>query len=281
MAILSAPQCHGYFLVALVRYLGQRGPTATDELAAVHCPISADASGPPAIYSDTLRVGRTLGVITGVKVLETPIGEATADERTTLLSWIFRQEATGEDLFADKALGATDLIRGLCWVLTQDPCGPPLQLSTLDDLQRGEGMPSFAIKNPVQYRAVVRWATWLGLAQPVDESGGSIVPDLRSHARKVLAARGPGVFAVDDFVSDLADRVPAAEGGWARERFDGSVGTPTQGSRLGPVISHALESLEYVGAIALVAPQDAAIVDVAERHLHGSGRAVSFVEVLA
>jgi hypothetical protein len=279
MAVLTSPQAHGPLLASLARFLGEEGPTETGRVSELFCPPDASGAWPPALFTDTLKAGVALGVIKESQGKLAAKAHASPDDlHVTLRGWVFNSDVVAPALFGRTSPGGTDLVRGLCWLLSLDPHEPPVSTDSMEERQRGLGLPRLAVPNPEQYRAVARWAVWLGLAQPLSDTGTDIVPDLRGPLRDVLADV-TGSIDLDDVSLALAKRVPAADGGWARQRYLDET-DETDADTLSPALSHALQSLEFADELRLSHPADSAIVGRTARHLFGSGSPVSLVEVL-
>lgn len=278
MALLTSPQAHGLLLVSIVTFLSERGTMGEEEVTQAFCPPRGGDDWPPALYSDTVKAGVALGVLrSGRGKLEAGGDLPSADPRDALRRWVFDEANVGPTLFEGSSPGSTDLVRGLCWLLTLDPLDAPVAIGNMEARQRGRGLPSPAVKNREQYRAVARWAVWLEIAQPTSDTGTDVVPDLRPTLRRHLPAGG-GSAELETLLQEVRSDVPVIDGGWARGRYLAEVGTVQE--TLSASLSHALESLEFVDVIKLSSPQDAAIAGTRVRHLAGTGRPVSLVEVV-
>ena len=177
MAILSSPQSHGPLLRAIVEHVGDASVDRRT-LLRTFCPGADDE---PALFSETLEVGTVLGVLESRRKVSVKRRGDGGDIPSTIRSWLMHDAEVGEDLFAERAPGASDLLRGMCWLLSQDPTDGPITTKNFEERQRG--LPREAIINVEQYRAVVRWSCWSGLASLVGRQNYRILPNLTTVVR--------------------------------------------------------------------------------------------------
>lgn len=273
MAVLTNPQSHGLLLRAIVEHVGD---TAVDRptLLRTFCP---DADGEPALFTETLEVGGILGVLDSARKISVKRTSDGGDAPMAIRSWLMNDDVVGDDLFADRAPGASDLLRGMCWLLSQDPADGPITTKNFEERQRG--LPRAAIVNVEQYRAVTRWSCWSGLASLVARQNYRMLPSLMTVVRGCLPNTGTSI-PIADLESKVAEVVPVAPGGWIRVRYNEVAGKSDE-SMISPVVSYALETLRDEGAIELRVTEDAAIGGQEQRLLAGSRKPVTDVEVLA
>lgn len=273
MALLTNPQGHGPLLRAIVHHVGD----ATSDRPALLREFCPEATDEPALFKETLEVGATLGVLDVGRKVSVKRADEGEDQAATLRAWLMSDETVGKNLFADKAPGASDLLRGMCWLLSQDPVDGPISIKNFEERQRG--LPKEAIVNVEQYRAVARWSCWAGLATMVGQRNFRIVPSLTAVVRDCLPALGASV-PIAELEANVAEAVPVAPRGWIRVRYDDVAGTPDN-MTISPVVSYALEVLRDAQEIDLRVAEDAAIGGQQQRLLAGSRRPVTDVEVLA
>lgn len=273
MALLTIPQGHGPLLRAIVHHVGD-AQTDRPALLREFCPEATDE---PAVFRETLEVGATLGVLDVGRKVAVRRADEGADVAGTLRSWLMSDLTVGTDLFADKAPGASDLVRGMCWLLSQDPADGPISTNNFEERQRG--LPKEAIVNVEQYRAVARWSCWTGIATMVARRNFRILPSLTTVVRDCLPASGAST-PITELEASVAKTLPVAPGGWIRIRYDDVAGAPDS-LTISPVVSYALEVLRDAKEIDLRVAEDAAIGGQQQRLLAGSRRPVTNVEVLA
>lgn len=273
MAILTNPQSHGLLLRAIVEHVGD---AAVDRPTLLRR-FCLDADDEPALISETLEVGAVLGVLDPARKVSVKRAGDREDAATTIRFWLMNDDVVGDDLFADRAPGASDLLRGMCWLLSQDPADGPITTKNFEERQRG--LPKQAITNVEQYRAVTRWSCWSGLASLVARQNYRMVPSLTTVVRGCLPSTGTSI-PIADLESKVAEAVPVAPRGWIRSRYDEVVGRSDE-SMISPVVSYALETLRDDGTIQLRVAEDAAIGGQEQRLLAASRKPVTDVEVLA
>jgi hypothetical protein len=272
VALFTNPQGHALLLYAIVEYLDDQDVERKD-LARTFCPGTTEE---PAAFRETIEVGRTLGVLDVARtvVVKRPIFK---DQRVaTLRRWVFTDADIAPELFSGRATGSTDLVRGLCWLLAQDPTDGPVGTNDFEERQRH--LPAKAVQNPEQYRALARWACWLGLAAQVSRSNYRILPDLRQVVRGCLPD-APSTVPIVELELAVAAELPVADGGWIRRAYDAETGGRSS-EEVSPAITMALEYLRAAGLIRPRVAEDAAIGGQEQRLLARSRQPVTDIEVL-
>lgn len=272
MAVLTNPQSHGPLLRAIVEHVGSAAVDRSNLLRAF-CP---DAEDEPALFKETLEVGAVLGVLHLASKVSVKRSANGADAPAILRSWLMHDDVVGDDLFAAGAPGASDLLRGMCWLLSQDPADGAITTKNFEERQRG--LPKEAIINAEQYRAVTRWSCWTGVASLVARQNFRMIPSLTPVVRQCLPRTGTSI-SIADLESKVAEVVPVAPRGWIRSRYDSVVGRSDE-STVSPVVSFALETLRDDGVIHLRVTEDAAIGGQEQRLMARSREPVTDVEVL-
>jgi hypothetical protein len=271
VAIFTSPQGHGLLLYAIATYL-ERRPLKREELARTFCPGHREES---AAFSETLDVGRELGVLKVGKTVETkrPTSENRVD---TLRTWTFEDSGVASELFSGRVTGATDLVRGLCWLLAQDPTDGTVGTKNFETRQHG--LRKKAVVNAEQFRPLARWACWLGLATQVSRTNYQVLPDLRQVVRDSLP-NTPSRIPIAELEASISTQIPVIAGGYFKQIFDAETGGHTP-EELSPALSLALESLRAEGSIRLSVAEDAAIGGQKQRLLARTRQPVTDVEVL-
>ncbi len=145
----------------------------------------------------------------------------------------------------DSQVGPRDLCRALCWFLTHDPFGDPINWSAVEKLQNNALKPEVGqvFGNNARWSPFVAWAIALGFGAPTlaikPGNASHVVADCTPAVRQTVRSiwkPGDTVSAMD-FLHGLRRSLPVLPGG----AYSLAVGLGSPGDdSAGPALSHAL-----------------------------------------
>lgn len=182
---------------------------------------------------------------------------AAATDSRTFRSLLLR--CLGEKAMRDLDGGdrPSDVALGLTWLLRQDPLAPfPTVWSDGPETAFREAKADTLVSNPEQWRAFMRWARALGLAQLADRGGQKALLLVDpTHAISDVLHTIPSQTSADDWFRRLHSILPIL----GEPRLTASLpsaDTSTPGS-IPRSIAVAMLKLERIGRLRLVAASDA------------------------
>ncbi|MER5418958.1 protein DpdG [Streptosporangium roseum] len=145
---------------------------------------------------------------------------------------------------SDSQTGPRDLCRALCWFLTKDPLGQPLnweatEQSQINALNKAAGP---AIINNTRWPRFVEWTIALGFgatALPIQGTASHLVPDCTRAIRQTVRDlwNPEEMVSAVEFLARLREALPVIPGG----AYSMEVGLPSPGETVaGPAVSFAI-----------------------------------------
>jgi len=262
---------------ALVRYLSSTQNCSREQLLFRVSPDALRASGGTQstlrwMLDTDLLVEATDGRIEFGEVFVTAPPKTEAAFKRGLRESLFgdpRNDALIDDTVQDRGL---DLVRGLCWLLAQDPVTTvwnwaSAQTSGAEKAGAGAGptLAGFAgrmIVNDTRWNMFVHWAHYMGFAERWTIGRGStasmgvslISSPARAVADAIVELWTPGVeVPAEDFCARILDVLPVIPGG----RLSQSVGSVSDTTAVHPTLSYAMLVHSFSGLLAFADKSDA------------------------
>ncbi|MFW0793302.1 protein DpdG [Gordonia sp. CPCC 205515] len=195
------------------------------------------------------------------------------------------KHGTGDTLTA----GAKDLNRALSWFLAQD-CMSVVTWDTnstgvysaqalqIDQLPDAETLRPFS--NDVRWNTFARWSVAIGMAEPALRGNG-LHPNATVAIRDVTREMSPTVHRVDDYLAELARRLPVLSGGTMRRGFlqhtDSDPDPHVSTAALDTTVGQALLALEEEDLLVLKSEADTGRRTI---NMGATPRSVTHVEIL-
>ncbi|WP_404314134.1 protein DpdG [Prescottella equi] len=186
--------------------------------------------------------------------------------------------------------GAKDLNRALSWFLAQD-CTSTLTWDTKStglhsvqtlqakQLYKAESLPLQPFSNDVRWNTFARWSVAIGLAEPA-LLGNGLHPNATVAIRDITLDMASTVFRVDDYLDELAKRLPVLSGGTMRQGFlnhtDSDPDPHASIGALDTTVGQALLALEEEGLLVLKSESD---TDRKTINLGATPRSVTHIDV--
>ncbi|MEV0769606.1 protein DpdG [Nocardia salmonicida] len=240
-------------------------------------------------FDKVVRIGTELGIFLeeGEDLVLTAAARALDAADSRLFFDFLRDRVLGQltasELVADPSLTrGKDLVRALCWFLTQ-PCDVPVDSSTFAGKQQ-DALPE-GLRNPLtnqsRWAFFVFWAPALGFAAnsllQVD-GAVALVPDCSTAVRRTIGSIwAPGTTVKARVVVDeLLRALPVLPGG----EFSRAMALETGPVEVSPVLSWALLDARERGALQLTMRSDAAdTVRLVDPEAPGGVRSVAMIEI--
>jgi hypothetical protein len=173
---------------------------------------------------------------------------------------------------AGQAGAATDLAEALAlFHLMPEPLRPFVSFDGADRaFQRGQramlgiDRTRWPVTNPVQYQSFVRWAVYLGFANPVPSGGRSlaIVPDASGAIADHLAEVVPRARPIGSVVADLGSLIPTFDGGHLQRRIQADLTASLPEGWVSPGLAFTLNRLHHGRRIRLETRSDTAVLQL-------------------
>ena len=271
MALINTGASLPSFMWAVVRLLLASGGAVDEESARlVLTPLSLPAGAGNDEYDVAVKTLDELGfvTVTGGTAELTALARAlpvddVAGFNAQLRTAVF-DPARNEDLATSPDLGGPkDLVRALCWFLTQN-VNTPVGWTEIEQLQRDAFPPPLPLPfadNSSRWNRFVYWGPALGLAAPPlrpEATAARLVPDCTVAVRETVLSlwkEGQSVRPREATVSLLAE-LPVLPGG----RYSRSLALAAPDDAVSPTLSNALLTGHQAGWITLDQKSDAADV---------------------
>lgn len=277
MALLNPPGILPHALWALIRYLStQKGLVTLDGAQGMLSPAALSPNASDDVFKFALTALIDLGLVEQVHGDDraamlrhrshVPAGsrESFRMFAKRLRSAVMSQEHN-EGLGADSSqVGPRDLVRALCWFLSLDPLGDPVNVDTFENRQVTEHpLPAAAgvpFSNKTRWNAFLMWCPALGLGQqsllPPKGNERALVPDATIAVQDVITEFWvPGeTVATRTLVQRVRQALPVLPGG----PLSLSLGLQPPGDRVDPVLSWALLRGQQDGWLNLQSQSDSA-----------------------
>lgn len=178
--------------------------------------------------------------------------------------------------FADRPAGqpgaAVDLAEALAlFHLMPEPLRPFVSFDKAErafqKVQRamlGTDRTRWPVTNREQYQSFVRWSIYLGFAQSVPSGGRSVglVPDASAVVADHLAGLVPKERPIGTVVSELAELVPAFDGGYVQRRIQADLSEPLPDGWVSPGLALTLHRLHHGQRLRLEHRSDIAVLQL-------------------
>jgi hypothetical protein len=235
MPVLNPPEILPTALWAILRgasaFPGRR-PTELRQVIDVD-PALAGGS----IFVASLAAARQLGLFTAGEAL-TPDPAVPLTSYNDFMAWVCHRMLSAGPV-GEFNPAATDLVRSLCWLLSQDPRTGDITADRIERELINVTEAELPLRNSVRFQPFRRWAIGMGLAENgLNATAASLLPDPSRAIRRIVQQRWQGGQAIPVAVllSELRGELPVLPGGHISDKTPWS----TTGAEFAPSLAEVL-----------------------------------------